>query len=380
KGTPALTTTATAGPVVVGSGIHDVAHLSGGLGTPTGSITFDVFAPGDVSCSTPISVSPSRPVNGAGDYQSGDYASSEVGTYRWVAHYSGDSFNNAVDTACNDANESSVVSKASPQISTSASGPVVVGEKIHDVATLSGAVGATGEVTFQVFAPGDTSCATPLDTLSTSSKSVDGDGNGTYTSAAFATETAGVYRWRAFFAGDAKNNAASGPCNAENETSTVFKPGIFVEKTAGTPQVLSGGTATFSIRVKNTGDATLTDVHVTDAQAPGCARTAAQVAAIQPHASSTFAPGDSVTYSCTLANVTADVTNVATAVGTPPVGADQTATDDASVVVIHPAIAITKTTSTPQVLSGGTATFSITVTNTGDVTLTNVTVADPLAA
>ena len=43
---------------------------------------------------------------------------------------------------------------------------------------------ATGAVTFQVFAPGDTSCATPLATLATSPKNVDGNGNGTYTSPA----------------------------------------------------------------------------------------------------------------------------------------------------------------------------------------------------
>jgi uncharacterized repeat protein (TIGR01451 family) len=379
KGTPTLTTNATTGPVIIGSNIHDVAHLGGGLGTLTGTITFDVFAPADTSCGTPISVAPSKTVNGAGDYQSGEYQSATVGTYRWIAHYSGDSFNNPVNTACNDANEASAVAKASPTISTSASGPVVVGDKIHDVATLSGAVVATGAVTFQVFAPGDTSCATPLATLNSSAKNVDVNGNGTYTSADFTTATNGVYRWRAFFAGDTTNNAVNGACNAVNESSEVFKPGIFIQKTTSTPQVVSGGTATFQITVKNTGDVTLTNVHVTDVQAPGCARTAAEIAQIQPHASSTFAPNDQVTYSCTLANVTQNVTNVATATGTPPVGGDQTATDQASVVVIHPSITITKTTSTPTVLSGGTATFGITVKNDGDVTLTSVHVTDTQA-
>src|SRR5207247_4259169 len=52
--TPTLTTTAS-GPVTVGQTIHDVAHLSGGT-NPTGSITFQVFAPGDTTCQTPIAV------------------------------------------------------------------------------------------------------------------------------------------------------------------------------------------------------------------------------------------------------------------------------------------------------------------------------------
>src|SRR5205823_7073010 len=110
---------------------------------------------------------------------------------------------------------------AAPTITTVASGPVTVGAAIHDVATLSGAVGATGAVTFQVYAPGDTTCATSLGTLVTSSSNVDANGNGTYTSANFTTAATGDYRWRAFFAGDAKNTATSTPCNDTNETSHV---------------------------------------------------------------------------------------------------------------------------------------------------------------
>ena len=48
----------------------------------------------------------------------------------------------------------------------------------------------------------------------------------------------------------------------------------------------------------------------------------------------TLAPGGSFNYACTLANVTADFTNSATATGTPPVGPDVTATDTAAVDVI----------------------------------------------
>src|SRR5207237_7464073 len=99
--------------------------------------------------------------------------------------------------------------------------PVTVGDKIHDVATLSGAVGATGAVTFRVYAPGDTSCESSLGTLNAASNTANGNGNGTYTSEDFTTTTVGVYRWRAFFAGDAKNDAKSTPCNDTGESSTV---------------------------------------------------------------------------------------------------------------------------------------------------------------
>jgi uncharacterized repeat protein (TIGR01451 family) len=47
--------------------------------------------------------------------------------------------------------------------------------------------------------------------------------------------------------------------------------------------------------------------------------------------------------------------------------------------VPQPAIAIVKNPKGQTVLVGGTARFQITVTNTGNVTLTNVTVTDPLS-
>jgi len=83
---------------------------------------------GDTTCQTPIAVPPTKTVSGAGDYQSGDYTTTAVGTYRWIAHYSGDANNNAVNTACNDPNESSTVNKATPTLVTQASGPVIVGQ------------------------------------------------------------------------------------------------------------------------------------------------------------------------------------------------------------------------------------------------------------
>jgi uncharacterized repeat protein (TIGR01451 family) len=68
-----------------------------------------------------------------------------------------------------------------------------------------------------------------------------------------------------------------------------------------------------------------------------------------------------------------------------------TDSDDAHVTVVappftppppptpHPGIAILKNPKSQTVASGATATFNITVTNTGDVTLTNVTVVDLIA-
>ena len=90
---------------------------------------------------------------------------------------------------------------------------------------------------------------------------------------------------------------------------------------------------------------------------------------------------NSFTYTCTM-TVTGDVTNVATTVGrrrtitarrspgTNPV----TDNDDAVVDAINPSIMIEKTPDLQHVVVGQTATFTIVVTNTGDVALSGVTV------
>ena len=150
----------------------------------------------------------------------------------------------------------------------------------------------------------------------------------------------------------------------------VARPGLALDKQPPLQYVVPGGTATFTITVTNTGDITLTNVTVSDPQAPNCARNVG-----------TLNPGQATSYQCTVTNVLTSFSNVATATGTPPPGVTPptTTSPPAQVVVAHPGIAIAKTPDLQQVPSGGTAVFNITVTNTGDVVLTNVTVSDPLA-
>ena len=221
KATPGLTTTAS-GPVTVGQTITDTAHLTGGVGTLTGTIAFQVYAPGDTLCATALTPQPtSATVNGTGDYTSGPFTTTAVGVYRWRAFFTDtDGKNNDVSTPCNDANESSTVNKATPGLTTTASGPVTVGQTITDTAHLTGGFGTlTGTIAFQVYAPGDTLCATALTPQPTSATV---NGTGDYTSGPFTTTAVGVYRWRAFFTDtDGKNNDVSTPCNDANESSTV---------------------------------------------------------------------------------------------------------------------------------------------------------------
>ncbi|MGI9648781.1 MAG: SdrD B-like domain-containing protein [Acidimicrobiia bacterium] len=146
-------------------------------------------------------------------------------------------------------------------------------------------------------------------------------------------------------------------------------PGILLEKDPASQTVLTGSDVDFSITVTNVGNVALTGVTVVDPLVPDCD--------LSP---TVLAPGATTSYTCTAAAVGADFTNTATATGTPPIGPDVTSVDTASVDVVDPAITISKDPASQTILSGSDAVFTITVTNTGDVDLTNVVVTDPLAS
>lgn len=220
KDTPTLTTTAS-GPVTVGQDIHDVAHLSGGYGTLGGSISFEVFAPGDTTCQTPTAVTPNQSVSGANDYTSGNYTTSAVGDYRWIAHYSGDSNNNKVDTSCNDSNESSATQKSTPEITTTlhnfdesvlASGGDANSDSVFDSANVTGGYNPTGDVTFRFYAT-QAACTSDTDFAGGTTKGTVNLVNGTASpSDAAADLTAGNYAFKAKYNGDDNNNPVVSSC------------------------------------------------------------------------------------------------------------------------------------------------------------------------
>ncbi len=182
-------------------------------------------------------------------------------------------------------------------------------------------------------------------------------------------------------------SSASITCNPPPPPSG--SPAISITKNPKTQSIASGGTASFTIVVTNTGTLALTNVSVSDPLSPNCNQTSSQIAALI--GSSSMAPGASVTYNCSLANVTASFTNVATTTGTGSNGQTVTATDSAPVTVMalvppivpaptpHSSIGIVKDPASQTIGQGGTAKFTITVTNTGDTTLSDVKVSDPLS-
>src|SRR5439155_834874 len=141
---PALATTASAATTVGGS-ISDSVALSGGS-SPTGTITVKVYGPDDANCTGTALFSDNITVSGNGTYPSTRHVINTAGTYRFWASYSGDTNNNAVAGACNQANESVVVGKASPTVATTASAATTVGGSISDSVVLSGGSSPTGTI------------------------------------------------------------------------------------------------------------------------------------------------------------------------------------------------------------------------------------------
>ena len=114
---PAITTQAaeTNGGIVGSAVLSDSASLTGGF-NPGGTITFTLKQPDGST----ITVGSAVTVTGDGSYTpTATVTATEVGTYTWHAHYSGDSSNNSADD--NGANEGVTTIAASPAITTQAS-------------------------------------------------------------------------------------------------------------------------------------------------------------------------------------------------------------------------------------------------------------------
>ncbi|MEV6619370.1 hypothetical protein AB0M83_00870 [Amycolatopsis sp. NPDC051106] len=144
----------------------------------------------------------------------------------------------------------------------------------------------------------------------------------------------------------------------------VVHPSLGMTKTADKPAYRAGDTATFAIKVTNTGDIGLSGLRVTDPKAPSCALAGA------------LAPGESRTTTCTAKAPIADGVNTASAAATDELGKEVTATADAPAPTIAPAVEVTKTADPPVIHAGDAVTFSVAVKNTGDSPLSPVKVTD----
>lgn len=122
------------------------------------------------------------------------------------------------------------------QLSTHASPDVLLGEAVHDTATLADGLFPAGTVTFKVFGPDDTACSS----LPAASFEVTVEEDGEYTSSDFTPTAAGTYRWIAEYSGGGENRAVAQPCNDANESVSVAKHTPTMSTQASAPVALGG--------------------------------------------------------------------------------------------------------------------------------------------
>lgn len=181
------------------------------------------------------------------------------------------------------------------------------------------------------------------------------------------------------------NSDPDGGNDSTTDTDTQAEPGLTVEKSSslndenGNGRADAGETISYSFLVTNTGNVTLTNVTVDDPKVT------------VNEATQTLAPGGSFTftgeYTITQDDVNnGSVTNTATASGTDPLGDSNNSDPDTVTTGLNPTPGLTieknatfNDENGDDLLNAGeTISYTFDVENTGNVTLTNVTVDDPL--
>jgi hypothetical protein len=199
-----LTTTATTS-ATVGDPISDTAHLADVPAGTGGTITFHLFKD-DATCAAASEVTTGLSpvtVNGPGDYNSGNFNTTAIGTYYWTAVYSGAAGVDGSSTACNDPGEVTEVTKIQSGISTHQS--VIP----NDSATITG--GGTGSVRFRLFSGTGCSGTALVDQSGTISGGAASTNNTT-----ISVDANGTYSWLVEYAGDGTHTGATSTCSTEH--------------------------------------------------------------------------------------------------------------------------------------------------------------------
>jgi Bacterial Ig-like domain (group 3)/Galactose oxidase, central domain len=198
--------------VPAGTAVHDRATVSGGVGTPTGTVTFSWFTSGTCT-GTPAQTSGTFTLTGGTvDATTFEQTPGASGSFAFQASYGGDNTYNSKAGPCEvlsvgkiEATVATEIHDGSDAVVTSVS----VGTAVHDKGTVTGGFGTpTGTVTFSWFTNG-TCSGTPAQTSGTFTLT-----GGTVDATTFAQTpgTSGPFAFRASYSGDGTYNSKLGPC------------------------------------------------------------------------------------------------------------------------------------------------------------------------
>jgi uncharacterized repeat protein (TIGR01451 family) len=388
-----------------------VAHLTGG-DAPSGTITWNVYASTDTSCSSPLNSSPiAVSVIGDGDYTSPSFSPSAAGTYQWVATYTGDANNVPVSTKCNDPSEqSSETTSPTPAISLT---------KLESFSSASGFVpGGVGQTVYyqmDVINTGNTPLALAFTDNQCDSGTLAGPTviSGSYDAGTKTLSARGEIQYtcsHVLAAGDEPyTNTASvigtpppggGPPVGAQASVQAFAdtPGMSVVKlerdgtsgsfTSGPVTGSVGDTIYYEIQVTNTGNMplalSLNDPHCDAGTIQGPTSLSGMLTG------NVLSPGGVAQFTCSHVLAAGDApsfTNVGTGTGQPPSGPPLTGTGIVTVNVTTASIQVVKlqslsaagpfTTNIITAQVGQRIYYEIRVTNTGGESL-NLSVSDPV--
>jgi uncharacterized repeat protein (TIGR01451 family) len=372
KGTPSASTTLknaaddttvdNGSELPISSSLYDTAQVTAADGRAlTGTLTFQFFANGTCT-GEPVSTETGVAVDG----HSSPAGPLAAGHYGFRAMYVAGNDPNHNDSAWSDCEPFSIARAMTELATTLSAESGSIGDTVHDSSTLSGATAhAGGTVTYTVYT-NDTCTAGARDAGTkdvTDGVVPDSDG--------LVFDSAGTYYWQAVYSGDDNNAGSTSPCKSEILAIAKNRPTIATTLSSDEVVVGSsvhdsakltgatataGGTVTYTVYTNDTCTAGARDAgtkSVSDGSVPDSNALVFQTA------------GDYYWQ----ASYSGDANNTAST---------STCTEE-HLLVDRPAISITKNPKSQSIDSGGTANFTITVTNTGTTTLTGVAVTDAQA-
>lgn len=182
--------------------------------------------------------------------------------------------------------------------------------------------------------------------------------------------------------GDGPGVARSGLALAANHTATVtatatsyyfgIAPALTLSKTTTPTTFTETTTVSYTYRLRNSGNISLTNVAVADDR---CAPVLLPGSSPQPDGGLTLAVSETVQLACSTL-ISATTRNVATATAIDPLGGPITATAVATVTRQQAGLDLVMQPSAAVVSAGSPVTYSYTVSNTGDLTVTALMLTD----
>jgi uncharacterized repeat protein (TIGR01451 family) len=278
---------------------------------------------------------------------------------------------------------------------------VAPGTTVTDTLTVTGVAPngfPSGTAAFYLCQPNQTSATVgcPDGAGSLVSTATVGAGANAYTGTAQAssanTQAEGTYCWRATYTPDSNAHYTAPDGSHTNNTSecfTVVKPNVRILKTAANTPITAGDVASFTITTTNDGPGTATSVTVSDTLPAGITWAESPDKAQCGISSGVLTCNWGNLTSGTVTTVTVSGTTDAADCGTVPNTATVSATNEransssdntssASIVVQCPNVRVDKTAADDNINAGETASFTITTTNDGPGTATNVVTTDTL--